>query len=235
MEYCPEIIYEDNHILAINKKSGELVQGDNTGDSSLNELLKDFIKKRDSKPGNVFLGVCHRLDRPVTGVVMFAKTGKALSRLNDIFRKQEVHKIYWAIVKNKPEVNSGILVHHLIKDPLKNKSFAYKSARNGTRESSLQYKVIGSSKSFYLLEIELFTGRHHQIRAQLAKIGSPVKGDLKYGFPRSNKDGGISLHARELSFTHPVKREKIRIIADPPKMDIFGSFNLETQEKDNIE
>lgn len=235
MKYCPEIIYEDNHLLAINKKSGELVQGDKTGDSSLNELLKEFIKTRDSKPGNVFLGVCHRLDRPVSGVILFAKTGKALARLNDIFRNQEIKKIYWAIVKNKPPENSGILVHYLVKDHLKNKSVAYKAPGKDARESSLNYRVIGSSENYHLLEIELNTGRHHQIRAQLAKIGCPVKGDLKYGFPRSNKDGGISLHARELNFIHPVKKEKIRIIADPPEKDIFGLFNLQMQEKDGLE
>lgn len=229
MEYIPEIIYEDNHLLAINKKPGELLQSDSSGNTSLEELLKEFIKKRDSKLGNAFLGVCHRIDRPVSGVVLFAKTGKTLSKLNELFRNNEVKKIYWAVVKNKPLENSGTLVHHLHKNPVKNKTYAYDTAGKNTRESSLNYHIIAVSRSFYLLEINLHTGRHHQIRAQLAKIGCPVKGDLKYGFPRSNKNGGISLHARELHFIHPVKKEKVSIIANSPEDDIFEVFKLQTE------
>ena len=224
MVFTPYIIYEDNHLIAINKKPGELVQSDKTGDISLETTLKEFIKQRESKSGNVFLGVCHRIDRPVSGVVVFAKTGKALTRMNEIFREKGIIKTYWAIVKNKPSESSGTLIHHLLRDTSRNRTMALKRPGENTKEASLTYKLISSSDNYYLLEIELHTGRHHQIRAQMAKIGCPIKGDLKYGFPRSNKNGGISLHARELSFIHPVKKERITIVAEPPGGDLFEVF-----------
>jgi len=229
MAETPDIIYEDNHLIAINKKPGELIQIDKTGDISLEIKLKEFIKHRDSKPGNVFLGVSHRLDRPVSGVVVFAKTGKALTRLNEIFRQKEVIKKYWAIVKNKPDKSSGTLIHHLSRDTIKNKTLVHNAPCKNTKEAILSYRLIGMSDNYYLIEVLLHTGRHHQIRAQLAKTGCPVKGDLKYGFPRSNKNGGISLHARELSFIHPVKKEKITIIAEPPANDLFSVFSLQDE------
>ena len=219
-----KILFEDNHLIAVNKKNSDIVQGDKTGDISLDQKIKEMIRVRDNKPGNVFLGVPHRLDRPVSGVLVFAKTGKALSRMNTIFRNKEAKKIYWAIVKDLPEKTEDTIHHYLIKNPEKNKSFISSSNTPGAKLASLTYRLIGSSENFYLLEIELHTGRHHQIRAQLAAIGSPVKGDLKYGFPRSNKNAGISLHARELSFIHPVQKEEIRIVAEPPEDDLFKVF-----------
>ena len=220
------IIYEDNHLIAVNKRPGDIVQTDKTGDISLDRLIKDHISKRDGKPGDAFLGVCHRLDRPVSGVVVFSKTSKALSRMNEIFRSREVRKIYWAIVKNKPPETSGTIIHHLYRDSVKNRTYAQDKPGEKTREGSLSYHIIGKSDNYFLLEIELQTGRHHQIRSQLAKIGCPVKGDLKYGFPRSNKNGGISLHAKEISFVHPVKKEKVILTATPPQEDIFKIFIL---------
>lgn len=219
-----EIIFEDNHLIAVNKKTGDIVQSDKTGDSSLDSLLKDYIKTRDNKAGNVFLGVIHRLDRPVSGVVIFAKTSKALSRMNELFREKNMRKIYWAIVKNKPEADSATLIHHLSRNTEKNRVVVHTRQGEGTKEAVLSYRVAGKSDNYFLLEIELHTGRHHQIRAQLSKIGCPIKGDLKYGFPRSNKNGGISLHARELSFTHPVTKEPLIITAQPPSEDIFTAF-----------
>jgi len=219
------IIYEDNHLIAINKQAGKLVQSDQTGDLSLEDQVKDFIRTRDSKPGNVFLGVSHRIDRPVSGVVVFAKTGKALTRLNEIFRQKEAVKKYWAIVKNKPVESSGTLKHYLSRDTIKNRTVVHEYPGKNTKEATLSYRIIGISDNYFLLEVILHTGRHHQIRAQLAKIACPIKGDLKYGFPRSNKNGGISLHARELSFIHPVKKEKITIIAEPPANDLFNLFS----------
>ncbi len=220
----PEIIFEDNHLIAVNKKTGDIVQSDKTGDYSLDSLLKDYIKTRDNKAGNVFLGVIHRLDRPVSGVVIFAKTSKALSRMNELFREKNMRKIYWAIVKKKPEPDSAILIHHLSRNTEKNRVVVHTRPGEGTKEAGLSYRVAGKSDNYFLLEIELHTGRHHQIRAQLSKIGCPIKGDLKYGFPRSNKNGGISLHARELSFTHPVTKEPLIITAHPPSEDIFTAF-----------
>ena len=227
MVYKPQIIYEDNHFIAINKKPGELVQSDKTGDISLETNLKDFIKKRDSKPGNVFLGVCHRIDRPVSGVVVFAKTGKALTRVNEIFREKEVKKIYWAIVKNKPADPSGTLVHHLMRDTSRNRTMALKRSGENTKEASLTYKIIGSSDNYFLLGIELHTGRHHQIRCQLAKIGSPLLGDVKYGFPRSFENGGIGLHSREVSFIHPVSLKPLSIRADTSGHVLWKEFMKE--------
>lgn len=216
-----EILYEDNHIIAVNKKTSDIVQADKTGDTPLSEEVKAYIKKKYNKPGEVFLGVPHRVDRPVSGVVIFARTSKALTRLNKMFQEheKEITKIYWAIVGNLPAEDHAVLTHYLLRDSEKNKSHAYNQPKNGTKEAVLEYKLLGSSQRYYLLEVKLYTGRHHQIRCQLAKIGCPIKGDLKYGFPRSNENGGISLHARSISFKHPVSQEQITITAKPPLND----------------
>ena len=211
------IIYEDNHLIAINKRPGELVQGDKTGDVCIVDELKSFLKKRDNKPGNVFVGLPHRLDRPTSGVLLLTKTDKALSRVNKLIHDREFHKTYWAIVRNKPPKNSDRLVHWLQKNEKQNKSFASNIEKNGWLKAELEYTAIASSENYHLLEIKLFTGRHHQIRVQLAEIGCPIRGDLKYGFERSNRDGSISLHARTLEFIHPIKNELLKIVAPPPK------------------
>jgi len=214
-----QIIFEDNHIMVINKKAGQLVQGDKTGDLSLLELIKEFIKKRDGKPGNVFLGLAHRIDRPTSGLVIYAKTSKALSRLTVMVKDREVKKTYWALVAKEMIPKSQRLVHYLQKNEKTNKATVFVKPTDGAKESILTYTVIKTLDNYQLLEIDLETGRHHQIRAQLSKIGVPIKGDLKYGAPRSNPDGGISLHARELQFIHPVTKEKIEIIAPVPQND----------------
>ena len=219
-----QILYEDNHIIVINKNVGDLVQGDKTGDLSLKDIISEFIKQRDKKPGNVFLGVTHRIDRPVSGVVIFAKTSKALTRLNKIFQNKEIDKKYWALVKNKPPHLTGRLEHYLIKNQEKNVSRAYDKMRQGTKKAVLNYKILAESDKYCLLEVDLETGRHHQIRVQLTKIGSPIKGDLKYGYPRSNPDKGISLHARSIEFIHPVKKENIKIIAPVPDNNLWKFF-----------
>ena len=211
-----EVIYEDNHIIAVNKTCSEIMQGDKTGDTPLSEILKGWLKAKYNKPGNVFIGVTHRLDRPVSGVVLFAKTSKVLPRLNEMFRLGQIRKTYWAIVKNAPEAHEGELIHYLVRNEKQNKSYAYETEKPHSQRAILHYRVIGRSDHYYLLEIDLKTGRHHQIRCQLAKIGCPVKGDLKYGFDRSNKDGGISLHARKATFIHPVSKQEIEIIAPVP-------------------
>ncbi len=222
--YVPEILYIDNHIIAVNKNSSEIVQGDKTGDLPLSEILKLYIKEKYKKPGNVFLGVTHRLDRPVSGIVLFARTDKALSRLNEMFREKKIQKKYFAIVKNKPPENEGQLVHFLAKNEKQNKSYVVQDSVAGAKKAILEYKIIAASDNYFKLEIILHTGRHHQIRCQLAAIGCPIKGDLKYGFQRSNKNKGISLHAGEISFTHPVSKEFISIKAPFPTDDIWGSF-----------
>ncbi|MFP4023721.1 MAG: RluA family pseudouridine synthase [Thiohalospira sp.] len=219
-----EVLYEDNHIIAVNKRVSDIVQGDKTGDEPLSEKVKSYIRNKYHKPGNVFLGVTHRLDRPVSGALLFAKTSKALGRLNEMFKGKEIKKIYWAIVKSKPPVLEETLNHYLIKDQKKNKSFAYDKEVKDAKLASLTYKIIAEADNYYLLEVELHTGRHHQIRCQLAKIGCPIKGDLKYGFPRSNPDGGISLHARKIEFIHPVKKEPITIIAPTPDEKLWQYF-----------
>lgn len=218
------ILYEDNHIIIVNKASGEIVQGDKTGDKPLSEIVKEYLKEKYNKPGNVFCGVTHRLDRPTSGVVVFAKTSKALSRLNEMFRKDAVDKTYWAIVKNRPNKTEGKLTHYLIKNEKNNKSTAYDTERPHTKKSVMSYKVISTSQNYNLLEIRLETGRHHQIRCQLSKIGCPVKGDLKYGAERSNLDGSISLHARSISFVHPVSKERIEVIAPVPEENLWKTF-----------
>jgi 23S rRNA pseudouridine1911/1915/1917 synthase len=214
-----EILYEDNHLIAVNKLAGEIVQGDSTGDEPLVERVKKYSKKQYNKPGEVFLGVVHRIDRPVSGVVIFARTSKALSRMNKLIQEREIKKIYWALVKDLPEKDEAELKHYILKNSEKNKSYAFPKLKSGAKLGILNYKLISSSTNYYLLEVDLKTGRHHQIRCQLAKIGSPIKGDLKYGFPRSNKDGSISLHARKVEFIHPVKKEPVTIVAAPPVSD----------------
>ena len=214
-----QIIFEDNHLLVINKKAGQLVQGDKTGDLSLLELMKDFIKKRDKKPGNVFLGLVHRIDRPTSGLVIYAKTSKALTRLTVMVKNREIKKTYWAIVAKEMIPKSQRLVHYLQKNEKTNKATVFIKPTDKAKESILNYQIIKTLDNYQLLEIDLETGRHHQIRAQLSKIGVPIKGDLKYGAPRSNPDGGISLHARKLEFEHPVTKEKIEIIAPVPQND----------------
>lgn len=214
-----QILYEDNHLLVINKKAGQLVQGDKTGDESLLDLIKNFIKKRDKKPGNVFLGLVHRIDRPTSGLVIYAKTSKALSRLTQMVKNREIKKTYWALVPKELIPQSQRLVHYLKKNEKNNKAIVFPKATDGAKESTLTYTLLKVLDHYQLLEIDLETGRHHQIRAQLSKIGIPIKGDLKYGAPRSNPDGGISLHARKLNFTHPVTKEEIEITAPVPEND----------------
>jgi 23S rRNA pseudouridine1911/1915/1917 synthase len=213
------VLYEDNHIIAVNKSSSEIVQGDKTGDQPLSETIKLYLKEKYNKPGEVFLGVTHRLDRPVSGVVLFAKTSKALTRLNEMFRNQEVKKTYWAIVKERPELPEGRLEHYLVRNEKQNKSVAFEKERSDAKKAALSYRLIAHSDTYYLLEVQLETGRHHQIRCQLAKMGCPIKGDLKYGFPRSNPNGGISLHARSVEFIHPVSKLPISLTAPVPVDD----------------
>ncbi len=220
------VLYEDNHIIIVNKAPGEIVQGDKTGDKPLSEMVKEYLKEKYNKPGNVFCGVTHRLDRPTSGAVVFAKTSKALSRLNDMFRDGEVDKTYWAIVKNRLPKEEDQLTHYLIKNEKTNKSTAYTNEKPHTKKAVLHYRLIAASQNYYLLEIDLETGRHHQIRVQLAKIGCPIKGDLKYGAARSNPDGSISLHARTISFIHPVSKEKILVTAPVPEDNLWKSFEV---------
>ena len=214
-----QIVFEDNHLLIINKKTGQLVQGDKTGDASLLDLIKDFIKKRDQKPGNVFLGLVHRIDRPTSGLVIYAKTSKALTRLTQMVKNREIKKTYWAVVAKEMIPQSQRLVHYLHKNEKTNKSTVFIKPTENAKESILSYQIIKTLDNFQLLEVDLETGRHHQIRAQLSKIGVPIKGDLKYGSPRSNPDGGIHLHARRLEFIHPVTKENLVIEAKVPKND----------------
>jgi 23S rRNA pseudouridine1911/1915/1917 synthase len=218
------VLYEDNHIIVVNKSPGEIVQGDKTGDKPLSDIVREYLKEKYQKPGNVFCGVTHRLDRPTSGVVLFARTSKALSRLNEMFRNGEVDKTYWAIVKNKPPKEEDTLVHYLIKDEKNNKSTAYDSEKPHTKRAVLHYRLIAASQKYYLLEVSLETGRHHQIRCQLAKIGSPIKGDLKYGAERSNQDGSISLHARSIALIHPVSKLRIEVTAPVPEELLWQRF-----------
>ncbi|CAM3293662.1 Pseudouridine synthase RsuA/RluA-like domain-containing protein [Flavobacterium longum] len=211
-----QILHEDNHIIVVNKRVGDIVQGDKTGDKPLSDIVKEYLKDKYQKPGDVFLGVVHRLDRPTTGIVVFAKTSKALTRLNDLFKNRETQKTYWAIVKNRPPQESGTLEHFLVRHEKSNTSKAHIKEVGNSKKAVLDYKIIASLNNYYVLEIDLHTGRHHQIRAQLAAIGCPIKGDLKYGSDRSNPDGGISLHARQLAFTHPVSKENLVITAPVP-------------------
>jgi len=215
------ILYEDNHILIINKRIGEIVQGDKTGDEPLCETLKAFLAQRDGKEGHVFMGVPHRLDRPVSGIAMFAKTSKALERLNEMFRCAEVHKTYWALTVARPEPAQAELVHWMTRNEKQNKSYASLVKKGDAKEARLRYKVLQDTERYHLVEVELLTGRHHQIRCQLSTIGCPIKGDLKYGAPRSNKDGGICLHARSIRFIHPVKKQELLVEAPVDWSPIF--------------
>ena len=218
------ILYEDNHLIIINKLPGELVQGDETGDITLADKVKEYLKITYNKPGNVYLGIPHRLDRPTSGIVVYAKTEKALVRLNEAFKGSSVKKTYWAVVDNIPKKTESTLIHYIVRNSANNKSVAYPKEIKGSKLAKLDYRLIGSSDKYYLIEIALHTGRHHQIRAQLAAIGLHIKGDLKYGFPRSNPDGGIHLHARKIVFTHPVKKEEITITAPPPHDSVWDYF-----------
>ena len=220
------VVYEDNHIIVVNKTASEIVQADKTGDTPLSETVKQYLKEKYQKPGNVFLGVTHRLDRPVSGLVIFAKTSKALTRLNEMFRAGEVKKTYWAVVKNAPKESEGDLVHFLVRTEKQNKSYAYDKEVPNSKKAVLDYRLIGRSENYYLLEVDLKTGRHHQIRCQLAKMGCPIKGDLKYGSPRSNPDGSICLHARRVRFVHPVSKELIELKAPLPEGNLWKGFEL---------
>ncbi len=219
------VLFEDNHLIIINKQSGDIVQGDKTGDTPLSEIVKEYLKKKYNKPGNVFLGVVHRLDRPTTGIVVFAKTSKSLERFNKMLRDKTINKTYWAVVKNKPKNDIDTLIGFLKKNPKNNKSTSYSSEIEGSKKAILHYKLLKSLDNYHLLEVDLETGRHHQIRCQLTAIGSPIKGDLKYGFDRSNKDASIHLHARKIEFIHPVTKEPVSIIASTPKDPIWDACN----------
>ncbi|ESU24744.1 RNA pseudouridylate synthase, group 1 [Flavobacterium enshiense DK69] len=219
-----QILHEDNHIIIVNKRVGDIVQGDKTGDKPLSDVVKEYIKEKYNKPGEVFIGVVHRLDRPTTGIVVFARTSKALTRLNDLFKNRETQKTYWAVVKNQPPKTEDILVHFLKRNPKNNTSKAHTKEVPDSKKASLDYKIIKKLDNYYALEINLHTGRHHQIRSQLSAIGCPIKGDLKYGFDRSNPDGGIHLHARKLVFTHPVSKEILEIIAPVPNDAVWRSI-----------
>ncbi|MFM9989692.1 RluA family pseudouridine synthase [Flavobacterium sp.] len=219
-----QMLHEDNHIIVVNKRVGDIVQGDKTGDKPLSEVVKEYIKDKYNKPGEVFLGVVHRLDRPTTGIVVFARTSKALTRLNEMFSNRETQKTYWAVVKKKPAKSEDKLIHYLKRNEKNNTSKAHLKEVPESKLASLDYKIIKELNNYFALEINLHTGRHHQIRAQLSAIGSPIKGDLKYGFDRSNPDGGIHLHARKLVFTHPVTKEKIEIVAPIPEDVIWKSI-----------
>lgn len=227
-----EILYEDNHIIAINKNTSDIVQGDKTGDTPLSEKVATYLKEKYQKPGNVFVGVTHRVDRPVSGVLIFARTSKALSRLNEMFKeKTKIKKTYWAITKNPPPQPQGHLENYLKKNTTKNKSFVCNKSDTKAKLAILDYKILGKSENYYLLEVNLLTGRHHQIRVQLSHINCPIKGDLKYAYPRSNSNGGIDLHARSIEFIHPVKKEKIKITAPVPKEKIWLFFEKQQNEK----
>ena len=218
-----QILYEDNHLIAVNKRPGDIVQGDKTGDTPLSEIVKLYIKEKYNKPGNVYLGVAHRLDRPTSGIVVFAKSSKALPRLNKLFAEKEAKKTYWAVVKNMPPKTHDSLTHWLKRNTKQNKSYANKKEVPDSKKAVLDYEINKKLDNYFLLEIDLKTGRHHQIRAQLTAIGCPIKGDLKYGFDRSNKDGSIHLHARKLMFMHPVKKEKLELIAPPPNDPVWNA------------
>lgn len=218
-----QVLYEDNHLIAINKRAGDIVQGDKTGDTPLSEVVKNYLKHKYNKPGNVYLGVAHRLDRPTTGIVVFAKTSKALPRLNKLFAEKDAKKTYWAVVKKMPQKEEDTLIHWLKRNPKQNKSYANIKEVPDSKKAILDYKLIKKLDRHVLLEINLKTGRHHQIRSQLSAIGCPIKGDLKYGADRSNKDGSINLHARGLSFIHPVKKELLQLVAPPPTESVWNA------------
>ncbi len=218
------ILFEDNHLIAVNKLSSEIVQGDKSGDEPLSEMIKRYLKEEYRKPGNVYLGIIHRIDRPTSGAVIFAKTDKALSRMNKMLKEGEIRKIYWAVVDKLPPEQEGELVHYLVRNRKQNKSYASAEKKRDSKLARLSYKVLGATNRYYMLEIELHTGRHHQIRAQLAAVGCRIKGDMKYGFPRSNKGGGIYLHSRRIVFQHPVKKELVKITAPVPVDPLWNVF-----------
>ncbi|MDB4204148.1 RluA family pseudouridine synthase [Polaribacter sp.] len=218
-----QVLFEDNHVIIVNKRAGDITQGDKTGDKPLSDVVKEYVKDKYNKPGLVFIGTVHRLDRPTSGIVIFARTSKALERLNKMLREKTIKKTYWALVKNAPKVTTDTLTNFLKKDTKKNKSFVYKKEIEGSKKAILHYNIIKKLENYFLLEIDLETGRHHQIRTQLSYIGSAIKGDLKYGFPRSNKDGSISLHARKIKFIHPVSKEEVAITAPTPKDIIWNA------------
>jgi 23S rRNA pseudouridine1911/1915/1917 synthase len=220
-----QVLFEDNHIVIVNKRAGDITQGDKTGDKPLSEVVKEYIKDKYNKPGDVFLGVVHRLDRPTSGIIIFARTSKSLERLNKMLRDKTIHKTYWAVVKKHPKKEKDTLINYLRKNPKNNKSTAYTKEIEGSKKAVLHYTVLKKLDNYSLIEIDLETGRHHQIRTQLSTIGSPIKGDLKYGFDRSNKDGSIHLHARKIKFTHPVSKELINITAPTPKEVIWNACN----------
>jgi len=221
-----QVLYEDNHVIVINKRPGDIVQGDKTGDMPLSEVVKEYLKDKYNKPGNVYLGVVHRLDRPTSGIVLFARTSKALPRLNQLFKDRDAKKTYWALVKNMPPKEEDTLTHYLKRNTKQNKSYAHIKEVPESKKAVLDYKIIQKLDNYFLLEIALHTGRHHQIRSQLSAIGCPIKGDLKYDFDRSNKDASISLHARKLSFKHPVKELELNMIAPVPNDPIWNAVNI---------
>lgn len=223
--YNLQVLYEDNHIIIVNKRPGDIVQGDKTGDRPLSEIVKEYIAEKYNKPGAVYLGVVHRLDRPTSGIVVFARTSKALPRLNALFANKEAKKTYWTVVKNPPPKKQDTLTHWLKRNTKQNKSYAYTNEVADSKKAILEYKLLKKLDNYYLLEIDLHTGRHHQIRSQLSSIGCVIKGDLKYGADRSNKDGSIHLHARKLSFIHPIKKEQLSIIAPLPIDSIWKDCN----------
>jgi 23S rRNA pseudouridine1911/1915/1917 synthase len=218
------VLYEDNHLIVVNKMPSEIIQGDKTGDEPLADTVRRYIKKKYDKPGDVFLGIVHRIDRPVSGAVIFARTTKAVKRMNELVKARQIKKTYWAVVKNKPPRKIDTLTGFLRKNEQKNKSFVYNQEVPGSKEAVLTYRLIGKSKEYYLLQVDLKTGRHHQIRTQLSHIGCPVKGDIKYGFPRTNPNASIHLHAREIGFIHPVRKELLTVIADPPDDPLWNHF-----------
>ena len=219
-----QVLYEDNHIIIVYKQSGEIVQGDKTGDKPLSETIKEWIKQKYAKPGNVFLGVVHRLDRPVSGIVVFAKTSKAISRLNNMFRNGEVRKTYWAMVQTAPNMPEATLTNWLVRNEKQNKSYVYNNEMPNAKQAILKYKTIGQTEHYTLLEVNLLTGRHHQIRCQLAAMGCPIKGDLKYGARRSNPDGSISLLSHKVEFIHPVSKQKIVVVSPLPTEKVWDNF-----------
>ncbi len=227
--YFSQILFEDNHLIAVNKRPGEIVQGDKTGDQPLNDKIREYIRVKYKKPGEAFLGTIHRIDRPVSGVVLFARTSKALERMNELFKERQIRKTYWTVVKNIPASPEGHLINYLVKDEAKNKSRAYDAPRKGALQCELEYRVLLKSDRYALIEINPLTGRHHQIRVQLSHINCPIKGDLKYGSERSNPDGSIHLHARMLQFLHPVTKQPVSIIAPPPDETLWNFFSKQLQ------
>jgi 23S rRNA pseudouridine1911/1915/1917 synthase len=219
-----DILYEDNHLMVVNKHAGQLVQADAAGETGLEDAIKNFIRRRDNKPGDVFLGVVHRIDRPVSGAVVLAKTSKALVRLNEMIRKGEIEKSYWVITEELLPDQEGTLVHHIVRDGKTNRSHAHSSPKKESKEARLEYRMVAGSTNYYLYEVRLLTGRHHQIRAQFSKEGAPIRGDLKYGAKRSNEDGGISLHSRRVAFEHPVRKEPFEVVAPVPKGDNLWKY-----------